>query len=45
MPVIVPWNTTHIDTILGELKLNDLPRAKNDDKQVASGFGYSRQRF
>jgi hypothetical protein len=45
MPVIVPWNTTHIDTILGELKLNDLPRAKKDDKQVASGFGYSRQRF
>jgi hypothetical protein len=41
MPVIVPWNTTHIDTILGELKLSDLPRAA----AVASGFGYSRQRF
>lgn len=41
MPVIVPSNTKYIDTILGELKLNDLPRAA----PVASGFGYSRQRF
>jgi hypothetical protein len=41
MPVIVPSNTEYIDTILGELKLTDLPSAA----PVASGFGYSRQRF
>jgi hypothetical protein len=41
MPVIVPSNTEYIDTILGELKLNDLPRTA----QVASGFGFTMQRF